>query len=180
MKAISIWPAILFFSLLFLLFSLVLFPAFTEQIKEITGKEISSVDVLLCPSTSAVSNTINWFKQENVASVYIRTEIQKDIVFPFIYAILLSMLLCIVYLKWRIVVQWQWIILIPFIATVADLLENFLVVFMLQSPGNEYGNAALICSVANCIKYSSVFLCLGLLATGLLANLVKILFSSSK
>ncbi|CAN5608502.1 hypothetical protein BH10BAC2_BH10BAC2_05390 [soil metagenome] len=179
-KNLAAWPVILFFLALTLLFSFVLFPAFTKEVKEITGKEMKSVEASLFPDAKKVTGTINMFKQQKVADVYIKTEIQKDLAFPFIYAILLSLLLGAVYLKWKITIKPGWIILIPFLTTVADLLENCMVIYMLRSAESLYGNASSVCAIANAIKFGSLFLCLGLLAVGLVWNLVVILSGSKK
>lgn len=178
-RSLATWPVILFFLTLTLLFAFVLFPAFTKEVKAIAGMEMKSVDASLFPGAKTVANIVNMFKEQNIAEVYIRTEIQKDLAFPFIYAILLFLLLAAVYLKWKIAIKPEWIILIPFVTTVADLLENVMVIYMLRSAESVYGNATSVCAVANAIKFGSLFLCVGLLAVGLVWNMVKILGGKS-
>lgn len=180
LTSLATWPVILFFLALTLLFSFVLFPAFTKELKAITGKEMKSVDASLFPDAKTVAGIINMFKQEKVADVYIRTEIQKDLAFPFIYAILLSLLLAAVYRKWKITIKPGWIILIPFLASAADLLENGMVIYMLRSSESVYCNADSVCAIANAVKFGSLFLCIGLLLFGLFWNLLKVLHSNKR
>jgi hypothetical protein len=90
-RSLVTWPVILFFLALTLLFSFVLFPAFTKEVKSITGMEMKSVDATLFPGAKTVVTTVNIFKGQNVAEVYLKQKYKK--ILPF----LLFMLSCCLY-----------------------------------------------------------------------------------
>jgi hypothetical protein len=114
------WPVL---ALLFILF-LLCFAGFQWRNKVVGDTLESSV----CYTPGKASKILHAMGDRG-RNIYALTEITLDFVFPFIYGGLFAILLFHVYSRGNA----RWLLLIPFITVVADLLENFTVAYLAWS-----------------------------------------------
>lgn len=127
---IARWPIILVLLVLYLGFSLGLFPYYQSQIDKLAGEPLTALDLRMQYSPEEVKDLMAQMGEEGRAiNRFISGRI--DMIYPLIYGLFLILLLVRLSstLKYR---RGPWLLLVPILAMLFDYLENIQVLRMLR------------------------------------------------
>ncbi|HKK73763.1 MAG TPA: hypothetical protein VJ953_01715 [Saprospiraceae bacterium] len=130
LKKIAAWPIIFVLFVIYLGFSLWLFPYYQSQIDDLAGEPLTALDLRMQYSPGEVKDLMAQMGKEGRAiNRFISGRI--DMIYPLVYGLFLILLLVRLSstLKYH---RGPWLLLVPILAMLFDYLENFQVLRMLR------------------------------------------------
>lgn len=108
----------------------------------------------------------------NGRSLYVKTQLTLDVVYPVVYGLLFAMLL-VVFFCWETT---RCVVLLPVATVVFDLLENFSTVFLAKTFTEEHvSDFAKVASIFTQAKWGGVYLCGLLIGVGAVLKFVSVI-----
>lgn len=151
LKKWSNWKAILPLFLLYLLFSLVLFPKYQQEMNELAGQDILPLDLRITYQADEVMETLTILGEEGRAITKFVSG-RVDMIYPLIYGLLLIML--ILNLSQNLGDRkWEFLLLFPLLTVLFDYLENFSTLHFLAQFPNLKAQHILIASYFTSLKW---------------------------
>jgi hypothetical protein len=141
-------------------------------------------DVPIADQNLPILDLQSTYNPENVKSIVgmytgsakeaaIKGHIITDSLYPIVYFFLFSIILTLVFYKWKIQPYFKWINVLPLGIIIFDYLENIMIVKMLSISPADIGNLATYCSLFTMIKWFFAGITLIFVLMGLISNLFK-------
>lgn len=144
--------------IIFLAFEIVLFPGVSKEIDKLNQKEFTKIpDIQFGFSAESFYNIINSMNMPAQAYYY-KVELTLDLIFPFVYGVMFSFLISLLFFNKDEKPANYWLNLLPLVAMMFDYGENIFIakllrIYPIRSP--IYADAAGLCNV---LKWTFLFL----------------------
>lgn len=124
------------------------------------------------------------YNPENIASIVamhtgkakeaaIKAHVITDSIYPIVYFFLFSIILSLIFYKWKINPWFKWLNIVPLGIIIFDYFENFMIIKMLNNTPADISHLATYCSLFTMVKWFFTAITFLLVIAGIITNLLK-------
>lgn len=162
---ISSWKTLLLAVIISMPFSTYFFENFEARINEQAGRPIGLIDALVGYDPARIAEMIGEYGARGRAT-YVQGELMLDIVYPFIYTLILGIALTLLF-RHRTYTSFRLVNVLPVGILVFDLLENACIIYLLKIYPATSPVTTAFCSLLTNLKWTVTTIVIGLILYGL-------------
>ena len=169
---IASWKTFLLGLVLYIPFPAYFFKNLEAQMNAFAGKAIGPIDLLMFEfNPQKILQMVADYGPEGRA-IYAQGEMTLDIVYPFIYTFLFSVILSLLYRN-KSYAPFLLVNIVPVFFIFFDFLENACIIYLLNTYPDASLSVATLCSILSNIKWAGLVIELGLAVYGLIRLLLQ-------
>jgi hypothetical protein len=169
---IANWQTLLVFFLLEIAFISYFLPYGFKSEVPIADQNLPIIDLQMTYDPENIASIVA-MHTDKAKEAAIKGHIITDTIYPIVYFFLFSIILSLLFYKWRIKPYFKWINILPLGIIIFDYLENIMIIKMLNNYPADISHLAIYCSLFTMIKWFFMAIMLVFLLAGLINNLFK-------